>query len=94
MQAAPARSNGWAIAGFVCSLLGVVAAGLVFWLVVPQFVLGIVGGGLGAWGWREANRGAGQGGLALVALILGVIAVLSIPLAQLLYRAVTGDWGY
>ncbi len=94
MEAAPSTPNGWAVAGFVCSLLGTVAAGLVFWLVVPQFVLGIAGGGLGAWGWRAAKRGAGQGGLAVAAMVLGAIAVLSIPLAQLFYRAITGDWGY
>ena len=65
--AAPARTqngNGLAIAGLVCGLVGLL---LVNYILGP---LAIIFGGIG---WSRANRGAAHRGMAIAAVILGVV---------------------
>lgn len=60
-------SNGLAIAGFVCSLVGL----LVFSIVLGP--LAIIFGGVGL---SRANRGARHRGLAIAALVIGAVDVI------------------
>lgn len=60
-------SNGLAIAGFVCSLVGA----LIFWIILAP--LGIILGGVGL---AKANKGARHRGLALAAVIIGVLDIV------------------
>jgi hypothetical protein len=60
-------SNGFAIAGLVCGIIG---------LFLFNFILGplaIIFGGVGV---SRANRGAGHRGMAWAGVILGIIDVL------------------
>lgn len=69
-QDAPGRtggSNGLAIAGFVCSLVGL----LIFSVVLGP--LGIIFGGVGL---SRAGRGARHRGLAIAAIIIGAIDLI------------------
>jgi hypothetical protein len=69
-QAAPGRtqgSNGLAIAGLVCGLVGT----LFFNVVLGP--LAIIFGGVGL---SRANRGAGHRGMAMAAVILGVVDLI------------------
>ena len=61
------RSNGMAIAGLVCGIVGI------FIFEVILGVLAIIFGGIGV---SRANRGAGRRGIAWAAVILGVIDVV------------------
>jgi hypothetical protein len=58
------NSNGLAIAGLVCGLVGV----LFFNVVLGP--LAIIFGGVG---WSRANKGAKHKGMAIAAVILGVV---------------------
>lgn len=60
-------SNGLAIAGLVCGLVG-----LVFFNIVLG-PLAIIFGGVG---WTRANRGARHRGMAIAAVILGVVDLI------------------
>lgn len=66
---APSRtqSNGPAIAGLVCGLVG---------LVLFNFVLGPLAIIFGGIGWSRANRGASHRGMSIAAVILGVVDIL------------------
>jgi hypothetical protein len=57
-------SNGLAIAGLVCGLVGLV------FLNVILGPLAIIFGGVG---WARANRGARGRGMAIAAVVLGVV---------------------
>jgi hypothetical protein len=61
------RSNGMAIAGLVCGIVGI------FIFEVILGALAIIFGGIGV---SRANRGAGRRGMAWAAVILGVIDVV------------------
>jgi hypothetical protein len=60
-------SNGLAIAGLVCGLVGV----LFFNVVLGP--LAIIFGGVG---WARANRGARHRGMAIAAVLLGVVDLI------------------
>jgi hypothetical protein len=60
------RSNGMAIAGLVCGIVGI------FIFEVILGILAIVFGGIGV---RRANAGAGRRGIAWAGVILGVIDI-------------------
>ena len=62
-----AGSNGLAIAGLVCGLVGA----LFFSVILGP--LAIIFGGIG---WSRANRGARHRGMAIAAVILGVIDLI------------------
>jgi len=64
---AAGRSNGMAIAGLVCGIVGL------FIFEVVLGVLAIIFGGIGV---SRANRGAGRRGLAWAGVILGAIDVV------------------
>jgi hypothetical protein len=60
----PAASNGMAIAGLVCGIIGLLIANVI---LGP---LGIIFGGIGL---SRANRGASGRGMAIAGIVLGVI---------------------
>jgi hypothetical protein len=60
-------SNGLAIAGLVCGIIG---------LVIFNFILGPLAIIFGGVGLRKANQGAGHRGMAWAGLVLGIIDVL------------------
>jgi hypothetical protein len=69
-QDAPSRaqgSNGLAIAGLVCGLVGLL------FLNIILGPLAIIFGGVGL---SRANRGAGHRGMAMAAVILGVVDLI------------------
>jgi hypothetical protein len=69
-QAGPgiqSRSNGMAIAGLVCGIVGI------FIFEVILGVLAIIFGGIGV---RRASAGAGRRGIAWAGVILGVIDIV------------------
>jgi Domain of unknown function (DUF4190) len=69
-QAGPgiqSRSNGMAIAGLVCGIVGI------FIFEVILGVLAIIFGGIGV---SRANRGAGRRGMAWAGVILGAIDIV------------------
>jgi hypothetical protein len=69
-SAAPARtqnSNGLAIAGLVCGLVG---------LLLFNYILGPLAIIFGGIGWSRANRGAAHRGMAIAAVILGVVDLI------------------
>jgi hypothetical protein len=57
-------SNGLAIAGLVCGIIG---------LVIFNFILGPLAIIFGAVGLRKASQGAVHGGMAWAGLVLGII---------------------
>jgi Domain of unknown function (DUF4190) len=61
------QSNGLAIAGLVCGIVG---------LIVFNFILGPLAIIFGGVGLSRANRGAAHRGMAWVGLILGIIDVV------------------
>jgi hypothetical protein len=68
MQTQTARaSNGLAVAGFVCALVG---------LLIFQFILGPLGIIFGGVGWARANHGAPRKGLAIAGVIIGAIDLI------------------
>jgi hypothetical protein len=66
-QYAPQQSNGLAIAGLVCGLIG-----LLFFSVVLG-PLAIVFGGVGL---SRANRGAPHKGMSIAAIVLGIVDLI------------------
>jgi hypothetical protein len=65
-------TNGLAIGSMIAGTIGVV----LFWTLVPPFILGIVAVVLGAIAKGRANRGAPNGGMAVVGIVLGVVAIV------------------
>ena len=61
------RSNGLAIAGLVCGIVGI----LLF-----NFILGPLAIIFGGVGWSRANRGAAHKGMAITAVVLGVVDIV------------------
>jgi hypothetical protein len=81
MTTATSTSNSPAIAGFVCSLLGIV----LFFMIFPPVILGSAGIILGRKGRALAQRGADHGTLATGAVVLGIIAVVFFAVELLLF---------
>lgn len=67
------QENSPAITGLVASILGVVTVAA-FWSGLPV-VLGFAGVLLGYEGRSRAEQGARRGGMALAALIVGIVAI-------------------
>lgn len=63
------QPNGLAIAGFVCSLVGIVSFGWFFPVSITGLVMSSIGVSLG-------NRGARHRGLAVAGVTLGIIALV------------------
>ena len=61
------RSNGLAIAGLVCGLVG---------LILFNFILGPLAIIFGGIGWSRANRGSGHKGMSITAVVLGIVDIL------------------
>lgn len=61
------RSNGLAIAGLVCGLVGI----LLFWFILGP--LAIIFGGIG---WSRANKGAPHKGMSIAAVVIGVLEII------------------
>lgn len=80
----------WALASAV---LGVAAAVIAYWLVLPAVVLGLVGIVLGVMA-RRSDDGGGQRGrdLATIAVTLGAVAVLLTPVMVMQVNA-GEEWG-
>ncbi len=71
--------NGWAIAGFVCGILGLI--GLSVLAGIPAIVLSAIG-------LRKANReGRPHRGLAIAGLICGIISVVLLLLLLAVFAA-------
>lgn len=80
MAAAPpvaqTPDNGFAVAGFVCGIVGVVF-GLIPWTFFLAWILGVLGIVFGAIGRRRATKvpAAGKRSMATAGLVLGIIAI-------------------
>jgi hypothetical protein len=61
------NTNGLAIAGLVCGLVG---------LLLFNYILGPLAIIFGGIGWSRANRGARHRGMAIAAVILGVVDLI------------------
>ena len=61
------RSNGLAIAGLVCGIVGI---------FLFNFILGPLAIIFGGIGWSRANRGSGHKGMSITAVVLGVIDIV------------------
>jgi hypothetical protein len=77
-------ANGMAVAGLVCGLVGV----LFFNIVLGP--LAIIFGGIG---WSRANHGARHKGMAIAAVILGVVDIV-VLLAMIAVAAKNGGSVY
>lgn len=60
-------TNGMAVAGLVCGLVG---------LVLFNIILGPLAIIFGGVGWSRANRGAGRKGMSIAAVVLGVVDII------------------
>jgi hypothetical protein len=69
------RSNGQAVTGFVCGLVGLVTSVFLFVLIFP-LILDVAGIVYATKGRRNAAAGASQGGLATAGLILGILGLI------------------
>ncbi len=78
--------------GFTCAVLGLLAALTLFWLWLPSILLGGIGVGLGAAGRREAGGATTGRDIAVAAIVLGLVAMLFTPAANLIYAG-GEDWG-
>jgi Na+/melibiose symporter-like transporter len=67
MTTTRANSNGLAIAGMICGIVGL----LVFNIILGP--LAVIFGGIGL---RNANRGAAHRGMAMAGVVLGVIDIV------------------
>ncbi len=85
-ETAPAveRSNGNAVAGFVCGLLGLITSVFLFFLFFPV-VLDALGIFFSIRGRRAAAAGARQGGLATAGLVLAIIGLVIFLLWWILF---------
>jgi hypothetical protein len=63
-------------AGIVCGVLGFVVTNIMYWLVVPGFVLGLAAAVLG---WIAHRRGQAPAAAVAVAITLGVVSMLLVP---------------
>ncbi len=63
----PSRTNGFAVAGLILAIVGI---------FVFDIILGPLGIIFGALGWSRANRGDSGKGIAIAAVVVGVIDVL------------------
>lgn len=79
--------EGWAMAGVVLGGLGVLAATLAYWLVLPGVAFGIAAIVLGIRARRRASREVGS-----VAIALGITALVLVP-AVLVTVDGAEDWG-
>jgi hypothetical protein len=66
-QQDPPQGNGMAVAGFVCSLVGIFVAG------IPLGILGVVFSNIGL--NRAKREGRPLSGLAIAGIVLGFIAI-------------------
>jgi hypothetical protein len=77
------RSNGMAVAGFVLSIIGI----FLFNIILGP--LGVIFGGVGL---SRANRGASNRGLAIAAVVIGVLDI--VVFAMLIAFAAHGHVGF
>lgn len=68
-QSAQASSNGLAIAGLVCGIVG---------LFVANIILGPLAIIFGGIGWSRANRGASHKGMSIAGVVLGIVDLVLI----------------
>jgi hypothetical protein len=61
------RNNGLAVAGLVCGLAG---------LVLFNYILGPLAIIFGGIGWSRGNRGANHKGMAIAAVVLGIVDLI------------------
>lgn len=80
---APGRSNGFAITGLVCGIVGI---------FILQVILGPLAIIFGAIGLHRANRGAKGRGMAWSGLILGIIDVVLIIVLLAVARNHSFSW--
>ena len=73
LQQETKRDNA-AVAGVVCGVLGFAVTNIMYWLVVPGFVLGLAAALLG---WRARRRGLRE--IAAVAITLGLVTMILVP---------------
>ena len=62
------------IAAITCGVLGFVVTNVMYWMVVPGFVLGLAAALLG---WKVLRQGRRE--LAAVAITLGVVTMILVP---------------
>ncbi|MGI9031943.1 MAG: hypothetical protein ACR2HP_18465 [Ilumatobacteraceae bacterium] len=70
-----------------CGVLGVLAAVLLYWAILPGVVLGAVAVVLG---WRTRRNGGSEPGS--VAIALGIVAIFLVPSALFIADGAE-DWG-
>jgi len=80
-----------ALFALVSAVLGVVAVIVVYWLILPAVVLGLIAVILGVIARRRA-AGARARDMATVALCLGVVSILFTPVV-LMQTSGAEDWG-
>jgi len=79
----------WAL---VSAVLGVAAVIVVYWLVLPAVVLGLIAVTLGVIARRRGAPGARAHDIATVAVCLGAVAMLFTPVV-LMQTSAAEDWG-
>ena len=85
--AVPVKTNGLAVASLVLGILSL----LLFFTVVPPFILGILAVVFGAIGISRANQGAGGKGMAVAGLVCGALGVVVAILFIALFVSVAND---
>ena len=75
------------LAAIVCGVLGFAAVNLMYWMVVPGFVLGLAAALLG---WKVLRQGRRE--LAAVAITMGVLTMILVP-SFLQVASSNEDWG-
>jgi hypothetical protein len=79
----------WALVAAVFAIVGV---SVLYWLVVPAVLLGLIGVVLGVIARRRAVPGARARDVATVAVCLGAVAMLFTPVI-LMQTSAAEDWG-
>jgi hypothetical protein len=87
-----ARAHSLALWALVSGVLGVAAVIVIYWLVLPAVVLGLIAVILGVIARRRAAFGAGAHDIATVAVCLGAVAMLFTPVV-LMQTSAAEDWG-
>jgi len=82
----PGQSNGMAVTGMVCGIIGLV----LFWLPVVGWILAILGIIFGGVGIAKANAGGPNKGMAIAGVVLGIV---SISLYVIIVAIVVNSWG-